>query len=127
MLREAAAALNMAAVAEAATATAAAAVAAAEIARAVVGADLSDRGHAAHAALARALDAAIDYPVKTVHLHPDDLTVIPEDTLPDGVDVVADESLTRGDATVHLPAGYLDATIRTAVGRAVDALTGGAE
>lgn len=122
-----------------------------ELARAVLGVELADHARSARAALVRALDVPHDVQVQTVRLHPADLTEIqaaestrtalaaapagsatgadlPAATstpaLPplDGVRLVADPTLSRGDAVSTFEGGFLDARVETAFARAVEAL-----
>ena len=88
---------------------------------------LADAAHnGAVAALARVRAADVE-PV-AVRLHPEDLRALgPDPELPEGARLVADPSLSRGDAVADLPDGWLDARIGTALERARTALeTGGA-
>ncbi|WP_159599287.1 FliH/SctL family protein [Agromyces humi] len=126
VLAVAAAALDARAAAEAATATESATYVALEVARHIIDAELSDTAHAAHAALTRALQHPTGELSKTVRLHPDDITVLSDITLPEGVTLAPGAGLNRGDSTVDLDGGYLDATITAAYERAADALRGGA-
>lgn len=116
-----------------------------ELARAVLGVELADHARSARAAVVRALDVPHDVQVQTVRLHPADLaevraaeaarTTAAEDApasadapetpvLPslDGVRLVADPSLARGDAVSTFEGGFFDARIETAFTRAVEAL-----
>lgn len=102
-----------------------------ELARAVLGSELADAEQSALAALARALDVPHDVQVQTVRLHPADLAAVraaesargPQD-LPslDGVVLVGDPSLSRGDAVSTFEGGFFDARIEVAFARAVEAL-----
>lgn len=113
-------------VADAHTELTAAAVALAET---LLGAELRDDETAARAALRRALSVQ-DEDVVRIRLHPDDLAHLTrtladlpaELTVPDGVELVADPALDRGDALSELAEGYLDARLSTAVARVKDAL-----
>jgi len=97
-----------------------------ELATTVLGVELSDGPAGAVAALARVRAADVE-PV-AVRLHPEDLRALgPDPELPQGARLVADPSLSRGDAVADLPDGWLDARIGTALERARTALeTGGA-
>lgn len=111
-----------------------------ELARAVLGVELADHARSARAAVVRALDVPHDVQVQTVRLHPADLAEVraaeaartaageasepSEPVLPplDGVRLVADPSLARGDAVSTFEGGFFDARIETAFTRAVEAL-----
>lgn len=111
-----------------------------ELARAVLGVELADHARSARAAVVRALDVPHDVQVQTVRLHPADLAEVraaeaartaageasepSEPLLPslDGVRLVADPSLARGDAVSTFEGGFFDARIETAFTRAVEAL-----
>jgi flagellar assembly protein FliH len=82
----------------------------------------------ARAALDRALAAADTDVVQRVRLNPDDLALIAH-AVPavDGVELVADPALGRGDAIAELQHGLLDARLASALDRARTALLGGAE
>ncbi|WP_154792083.1 FliH/SctL family protein [Occultella kanbiaonis] len=97
------------------------AAAAVDLAEAVLGIELADGDTSARAALTRALAGVRHEVVRTVRMHPDDIATLAGAQAP--VDLVADAALTRGDAMVDLDAGFLDAGIRTALGRARAALT----
>lgn len=107
-----------------------------ELARALLATELADHEQSAHAALARALDVPHDVQVQTVRLHPADLAAVRAaesargtDHLPslDGVVLVADPSLTRGDAVSTFEGGFFDARIEVAFARAVEALRSSVE
>jgi len=102
-----------------------------ELARAVLATELADTERSARAALARALDVPHDVQVQTVRLHPADLAAVRAaesargtQDLPslDGVVLVADPSLSRGDAVSTFEGGFFDARIEVAFTRAVEAL-----
>lgn len=102
-----------------------------ELARAVLGSELADSERSARAALARALAVPHDVQVQTVRLHPADLAAVRAaesargtQDLPslDGVVLVADPSLSRGDAVSTFEGGFFDARIEVAFARAVEAL-----
>lgn len=95
-----------------------------DLARAVVGHELADSEASARSALQRALAVPHDVRVQTVRLHPSDLAAlraVGADEVP-GVELVADPSLSPGDAVSTFEGGFLDARIRTAFDRALLAL-----
>lgn len=97
-----------------------------DLAQAVLGTELLDAEHGARAALSRALDGVEADAVHAVHLHPDDLAVLPAGLDLDGrIKLVADPRLQRGDAVTEFEDGYLDARIGEALARCRAALTGG--
>lgn len=124
-----------------------------ELSRAVVGVELADGERSARAALVRALDVPHDVQVQTVRLHPADLAEVQaaenarttaagpaaaagaaaaetaSPVLPplDGVQLVADPSLSRGDAVSTFEGGFFDARIETAFTRALEALRASVE
>ncbi|NUU06374.1 FliH/SctL family protein [Leifsonia sp. C5G2] len=123
-LRTAAVELREATVPVLAEAEAALTAAAFELATAVVGVALDDRLAAARAAVARVLAAAAPGPVPVVRLHPDDVSALQGSGFAaDGVQLVADPALHRGDAVGELPNGWLDARIHSALRRAKEALS----
>ncbi|MGV8968424.1 MAG: FliH/SctL family protein [Cellulomonas sp.] len=96
------------------------------LAQAVLGRELADSDDGARLALARALSLPPDVGVQTVRLHPLDLQVLIGAgvlaELPAGIELVADRTLSPGDAVAEFPDGFLDARIGTAVDRARCAL-----
>jgi len=123
-LRTAAVELREATVPVLADAESALTEAAFELASAVVGAVLEDRLAAARAAVARVVAAASPGAVPVVRLHPDDLAALRADGFSvDGMQLVADAALARGDAVGQLPDGWLDARIHAALQRAAEALS----
>ncbi|RYV50021.1 FliH/SctL family protein [Pengzhenrongella frigida] len=96
------------------------------LAEAVLGRELAGSDDGARLALARALSLPAEVGVHTVRLHPLDLTVLLEAgvlaDLPVGVELVADRTLSPGDAVAQFPDGFLDARISAAVARARRAL-----
>lgn len=96
------------------------------LAQVVLGRELAEADDAARAALARALSLPLEVGVHTVRVHPLDLRVLVRvgavADLPAGVELVADATLTPGDAVSEFPGGFLDARIGTAVERARRAL-----
>jgi len=100
-----------------------------QLAEAVLCRELVGGDASARAALGRALAVPAELGVHTVRLHPadaaavQDLVAAGEITL-DGVAVVADPRLARGDALSEHPAGFLDAQVATALARARRVLLG---
>lgn len=96
------------------------------LAEAVLGRELADSDDGARLALARALSLPTDVGVQTVRLHPLDLQVLISAgviaDLPAGIEILADRTLSPGDAVAEFPDGFLDARIGTAVARARRAL-----
>lgn len=99
--------------------------AALDIAEALLGRALEDGPASARAAVARALGAADGEKVRAVRLHPADLALLGPVTVPDGVDLVADPSLARGDAVAECPDGHVDARLGSALARVRTALAAG--
>jgi flagellar assembly protein FliH len=94
-----------------------------ELASAVVGAALDERLTAARAAVGRVVSAGAPGAVPIVRLHPDDVAALLDAGEPgDGMQLIADSSLSRGDAIGELPTGWLDARIHSALERAKEAL-----
>jgi flagellar assembly protein FliH len=94
------------------------------LAEAILGVELATGDTSARAALTRALSTPDAPLVTTVRLNPLDLAVLDEEIIAAaGVPLVADATLTRGDAMAELPIGYLDARISSAVARARTAIT----
>jgi flagellar assembly protein FliH len=125
-LAAAAAALDAAAVPVLAEAQDALAAAALDLAEAILGRELADTDTSARAALARALAETPSAGVRTVRMHPADLTVLAGTiTETPGVILTADGSLDRGDAFAEFEAGHLDARIGSALARARAALLEG--
>ncbi|MDR6972267.1 FliH/SctL family protein [Leifsonia shinshuensis] len=95
-----------------------------ELATTVVGVALEDRLAAARAAVERVVAAGRPGAVPVVRMHPDDVAelhragIAYEDT-----QLVADPTLTRGDAIGELPTGWLDGRIHAAMLRAKEALS----
>jgi len=120
-----AAAASLTARAEALTAASDARVfdAAVELAAAIVGAELADDERSARAAVRRALAAADPAELQAVRLNPADLAVLERlGTHPDGVVLIADDTLERGDAVAALTDGHIDARVGAALARARRAL-----
>lgn len=123
-LRTAAVELREATVPVLAEAEAALTAAAFELATAVVGVALEDRLAAAQAAVARVQAAGAPGAVPVVRLHPDDVAAMQAAGFQaDGMQLVADPALHRGDAVGELPNGWLDARIHSALQRAKEALS----
>lgn len=95
-----------------------------DLARAVVGQELTDSETSARAALRRALAAPHDVRVQTVRLHPSDIDALRGSGADevDGIELVADPSLSPGDAVSTFEGGFFDARIRSAFDRALLAL-----
>lgn len=95
-----------------------------DLARAVVGHDLADAETSARGALHRALAVPHDVRTQTVRLHPSDLATLraagTDDV--DGLELVADPSLSPGDAVSTFEGGFFDARIQSAFERALLAL-----
>ena len=89
------------------------------IAEALVGRELSDRGLAARAALARAVPYGIEDEVVRVRMNPEDIAALPADldVVPAHISLEPDASLSTGDAISILAVGYLDARIAQAITR----------
>lgn len=104
--------------------------AALELAEAVLGSELTAGEASARAAVARALAVPDDVEVVRIRLHPEDVRLLQDGlsegvaaiAVPDGVTLVPDPSLARGDAVSELPDGYLDARLSSALDRARRAL-----
>jgi flagellar assembly protein FliH len=93
------------------------------LAETVLAAELRDGPHSARTALARALGHPEAKSVTVVRLNPADLAIFMD--LPvEGVTLVADQYLARGDAIAELPTGFLDARIGAALDRARAELRG---
>lgn len=93
------------------------------VAEAVIGFELADRHDAARAALHRALAAPEGAHVR-VRMNPGDIeTLNGLGAVPDDVELVADPSISPGDAVSEFEHGFLDARIATAVERARAELT----
>ena len=127
-LTRAAAALNArtAPVLEEADATLASAAFA--LTEALLGRAQDDAAPFARAALDRALAAAGTEVVQRVRMNPEDLALVAEG-LPaaDGIELLADPSVRRGDAIAELQHGLIDARLSSGLDRARAALLGGAE
>ncbi|MET1042644.1 MAG: FliH/SctL family protein [Microbacteriaceae bacterium] len=101
------------------------AAAAIDLAEAILGYELAQGENTARAALDRALCSVDPDTVRSVRMNPDDLADLDAATrAAAAVTLVADPTLSRGDAITEFPDGYLDARIGTALDRARDALLG---
>lgn len=90
-----------------------------ELAGIVLDGELADGERSATTAVHRALTAADGDVVHGVRLHPDDLAALQRlDACPDGIVLIADDGLRRGDATAVLEDGFIDARVATALDRA---------
>jgi flagellar assembly protein FliH len=109
--------------AEADSALAAAAI---DLAEAIIGRELDDRENSAKTAVLRAMSIVAIDDVLGVRLHPEDLAVISADGAGvQGLHLVSDPGLDRGDAVLDVPDGIVDARISTALARAKAVLVGG--
>ena len=96
-----------------------------ELAEAILGRELMDTKNSARAALARVLDHADPRTLLTVRMNPDDIAELDAAGRPaSGVEIIADDTIARGDALGDFSDGYLDARIQTALARARAALLG---
>lgn len=96
-----------------------------ELAEAVLGLELLDGEHGARAAVVRALADVKQETVHAVRLHPQDLAALPDGLdLLDGIRLVPDHGLERGDAITEFDDGFLDARIREALQRCRAVLRG---
>ncbi|MCQ9162503.1 FliH/SctL family protein [Arthrobacter sp. STN4] len=104
------------------------------LAAAVLGREVADAGAASRAALARALAGPDAAAPANIRMNPQDVAVLqaaysrasaPGAATPALPGLVADPSLSRGDAVAEFPDGFLDARITTALERARQELLGG--
>lgn len=97
-----------------------------ELAEAILGYELADGTRTARAALDRALSGNDAATVLAIRLHPADVAVLAKEgqDLPAGLPLMADPSLSRGDAIVEYQQGWLDASLGSALARARAALLG---
>jgi flagellar assembly protein FliH len=102
--------------------------AAVALTEALLGRALEDAAPSARAALDRALTAAGTEVVQRVRMHPDDLALV-ADAIPagEGIELLADSGVRRGDAVAELQHGLIDARLTSALDRARAAVLGGAE
>jgi flagellar assembly protein FliH len=93
--------------------------AAIELAESIIGIELANGETSARAAIARALSSAAEETITTVRLSPVDLAVIGAHgiTVPE-VRLVADPTLSPGDAVVELEDGRLEARVASSLARA---------
>lgn len=95
------------------------------LAEAVLGRELDDGETSSRAVLTRVLAGRDESVAPRVRLNPQDLASIGEDVAGiERLDLVADPSISRGDAVAEYPHGFLDARISTALDRARQALLG---
>jgi flagellar assembly protein FliH len=98
------------------------------LAEAVLGRELSDGAASSRAALARALSGPPESQPLRVRMNPLDAQAVEAHLLqagvPAGIDVVAEMSLSRGDALADFPDGFLDARVSSALDRARKSLLG---
>jgi flagellar assembly protein FliH len=122
-LQTAAAALTVRACELAATAQDRVHAHAVELAAVILAGELAVGETAATSAVRRALAAADDADVREVRLNAADLAVLERlGVQPEGVALVADDELARGDAVAILDDGFVDARIGAAVERARQAV-----
>lgn len=95
------------------------------ITEALLGRALADGPTSARNAVARALEGADGEDVRAVRLHPADLALLAPGDAPQGVTLVPDASLGRGDAVAECTNGSIDARLGTALARVRTALAGG--
>lgn len=94
-----------------------------ELAEAVLGIELLDGEHGARAAIVRALAGVTPETVHRVRMHPQDLDALPPGlAVGEGVRLVPDHRLDRGDAITEFDDGFLDARLREALQRCRAAL-----
>ena len=93
--------------------------AAMELAESIVCVELGDARTAARVAIARALSSIDEESITAVRLNPVDLAVIGAHGIPvPELRLVADPTLSPGDAVVEIPDGRIDARIGSALARA---------
>ncbi len=97
-----------------------------ELAEAILGYELAEGTRTARAALDRALAGNDAATVLAIRLNPRDVEVLAKEgqDLPAGLPLIADQSLSRGDAKVEYQQGWLDASLSSALARARAALLG---
>ena len=125
-LTRAAAALNARTAPVLAEADSTLAAAAVTLTETLIGHAQGDHDAFARAALDRALAAAGTDVVQRVRMHPEDLALVGT-TAAQGVELVPDAALGRGDAVAELQDGLIDARLSSALDRVRTALLGGAE
>ena len=127
-LTRAAAALNARTAPVLAEADSTLAAAALALTEALLGRAQDDAASFGRAALDRALAAAGTEVVQRIRMNPDDLALISDGlAAADGIELLPDPSLRRGDAVAELEDGLIDARLSSALDRARTALRGGAE
>lgn len=96
------------------------------LAERIIGQELSNESLGARAALDRALVGIEPRTVREVRMNPEDLKLLGLGKIPGTeINLVADSTLSRGDAMTAFDEGFLDARIQTAFERAARALRGG--
>lgn len=100
------------------------AAAALHLAEAILGTELSSAQTAARAALSRAFPSGESAAPLHVRLHPSDVALLTGTAPANGITLVEDPALQRGDAVAAYPDGVIDARISTALDRAREALEG---
>ncbi|MEO7123789.1 MAG: FliH/SctL family protein [Lacisediminihabitans sp.] len=96
-----------------------------ELAEAILGYELKDAPVSARAALARVIGHADPRTLLTVRMNPGDIAELDAaGRAVSSVEIVADNTIARGDAVGDFTDGYLDARIHTALARARAALLG---
>lgn len=104
---------------------AAIAAAAVELAEVIIGRELSSADDSARAAVARAMQEVVA-PANVVRLNPEDIaTITARGRHKPRIELVADATLSRGDAVVELADGSIDARVSSSLARARAALQGG--
>ncbi len=98
--------------------------AAVAVAQAILGRELADPTQAALAAVQRTLGAVDRTRAVRIQVHPDDLELLGDVELPDGVSLDANPGLRPGDAVGSTDDRTVDARIATALDRARAALSG---
>lgn len=96
-----------------------------ELAEAILGYELNDSPTSARAALARVIGHADPRTLLTVRMNPNDIAELDAaGRAATTVEIIADDTIARGDALGDFTDGYLDARIQTALARAKAALLG---
>ena len=97
-----------------------------ELAQALLGHELRDGETSAKAALSRARGLGGDEVPVGIRMNPADVATLGTagHALPDGVSLLADPAISRGDAVADYPQGFLDARLETAVRRVAEVLFG---
>jgi flagellar assembly protein FliH len=96
-----------------------------ELAEAILGYELNDAPTSARAALARVIGHADPRTLLTVRMNSHDIAELDAaGRQASSVEIVADDTIARGDAVGDFADGYLDARIQTALARARAALLG---